>query len=98
MYCLKSCLCAIAIIFCACRLHAAEPEAPAITPELLMVTRVGGTGDQWLRQVFVQGQRIVALGEKDFSVQVTVGENDSVKGAITGNINAEQKNIIRGIS
>lgn len=63
-----------------------------------MVTRVGGAGDQWLRQVYVQGQRVIALGEKDFTVQVTVGENDSVKGVISGNINAEHKNVGRGIS
>jgi len=73
-------------------------SAPDLKPELLLVTRAGGNGNQWLRRVSVQGNRVIALGENDFSVQVTVADDNSVKGSIAGNIHAEHKNVNRGIS
>jgi hypothetical protein len=78
--------------------NAETPAAPEVKPELLLVTRVGGNGDQWLRRVQVQGNRVVALGEQDFSVQVVVADDNTVKGTITGNIHAEHKNVNRGIN
>jgi len=91
-------LCVVAfVLLSALALYAGE-SAPEIAPKLLMVTRVGGTGNQWIRKVQVQGQRVIALGESDFSIQVTVGDDDSVKGVIAGNIHAEHKNVNRGVS
>jgi hypothetical protein len=72
------------------------PAAPEVKPELLMVARAGGAGDQWMRQVSVQGNRVIALGESDFSLQVTINGDNTVKGTLSGNAAAEHKNVNRG--
>ncbi len=60
--------------------------APALAPKLLMVARVGGPGDQWIKTVAVKGNIVAAAGEGDFQLAATVGADGTVKATPRGNL------------
>ena len=66
-------------------------EPPPLDPRLLTAAGVGGAGDQWLTSVRVRGNKVSAIGEKDFAVHITVEEDGGAKGTVVGNIHAPHK-------
>ncbi len=62
--------------------------APEIKPALLMVARVGGAGNQWIKTVAVKGSSVAAAGEGDFQVAATVNPDGTVRARTQGNLSA----------
>jgi hypothetical protein len=64
-----------------------EP-GPELRPTLLMLARIGGTGDQWIKTVAVKGNIVAAAGEGDFQVAATIAPDGAVRAQVTGSITA----------